>query len=409
MLPENRRSVVEPPNRNASTAQIILAVIGVIAALYLLRAILIPVALSIVIACMLSPLTAFFRRWIPIGPLGALMLFFFLIVGGLYFASLTAESLFRVAQTLPMEIERLAGRMSGRVSDLIRDQPYLRGFLPEPGTIDRLGDTNSALLIEKLSYGLGDLSGWVLQGLIVIVLVVFLLLESRMLTHKLIRFFAKTPAEAARASQTLRQLTQKIRAYLIARTTINLALGLVIALGLWTLGIHFALALGIFAAATNFIPYIGQLIGGALPTLMALGQTGSLADALIVASLYAAVVGIEGYVVTPLVMGRSLDLNGTTVLIACLFWGYLWGLVGLVLAMPITVSMKLVFQTVPELNRWAELMSVDWRTPDPAPEQLRGLAETDSDAHEVVPGRGSWVVKGPMTAPGALAPGAHER
>ena len=58
--------------------------------------------------------------------------------------------------------------------------------------------------------------------------------------------------------------------------------------------------------------------------------------------MYLAVVGIEGYVVTPLVMGRSLDLNGTTVLLACLFWGYLWGLVGLVLAMPITVSLKVV-------------------------------------------------------------------
>ena len=83
------------------------------------------------------------------------------------------------------------------------------------------------------------------------------------------------------------------------------------------------------------------------------------------AAIYLAVVGIEGYVVTPLVMGRSLDLNGTTVLLACLFWGYLWGLVGLVLAMPITVSLKVVLQTIPELNRWAELMSVDWQSPSP--------------------------------------------
>ena len=81
------------------------------------------------------------------------------------------------------------------------------------------------------------------------------------------------------------------------------------------------------------------------------------------AGLYLAVVGIEGYVVTPLVMGRSLDLNGTTVLLACLFWGYLWGLIGLVLAMPITVSLKVVLHTIPELNRWAELMSVDWQLP----------------------------------------------
>jgi hypothetical protein len=98
-----------------------------------------------------------------------------------------------------------------------------------------------------------------------------------------------------------------------------------------------------------------------------MGQTGSIGDALLVAAMYLAVVGIEGYVVTPLVMGRSLDLNGTTVLIACLFWGYLWGLIGLILAMPITVSLKLVFQTVPELNRWAELMSLDWQSPEPGP------------------------------------------
>src|SRR5204862_5304999 len=129
--------------------------------------------------------------------------------------------------------------------------------------------------------------------------------------------------------------------------------------------------LGLFAAMTNFIPYSGQLVGGTLPAVIALGQTGSIGDALIVAAMYLAVVGIEGYVITPLVMGRSLDLNGTTVLIACLFWGYLWGLVGLVLAMPITVRLKVVFQTVPELTRWAELMSLDWGSPQ-ALAALRG-------------------------------------
>ncbi len=77
-------------------------------------------------------------------------------------------------------------------------------------------------------------------------------------------------------------------------------------------------------------------------------------------------------------MGRSLDLNGTTVLIACLFWGYLWGLIGLILAMPITVSVKLVFQTVPELNKWAELMSVDWQSPETAATEPANAAQVDS-------------------------------
>ncbi len=336
-----------------------------IAALYLLRMILVPIAVALVLACMLSPVAGFFRRWFPIGPAGALALFLLLLMGGLYVASLTAEGLLRATHTLPADIERLAGQVSTRISDLARDHPYLRPVLPEPGTIDRLGDTNSALLIEKLSAGLSDFSIWVVQGFIILVLVIFLLVESPMLTNKVIRFFAQTTGEVEKASAMLAAVTRKIREYLVARTLINLGLGLVVALGLWFLNVHFALILGLVAALTNFVPYIGQIVGGALPTAIALGQTGSIGDALLVAALYLGVVGIEGYIVTPLVMGRSLDLNGTTVLIACLFWGHLWGLIGLILAMPITVSLKLVFQTVPELNRWAELMSLDWQSPEP--------------------------------------------
>ena len=218
-------------------------------------------------------------------------------------------------------------------------------------------------MIEKLSYGLTDFTTWVAQGFIILVLVIFMLIESDMLSVKLIRFFARNGTEAEEAGTVLSLITHKIRAYLIARTLINAGLGMVIALALWALKVQFALTLGLIPALTNFVPYVGQMIGGALPTLMTLGQTGSVGPALVVAGIYLAVVGIEGYVVTPLVMGRSLDLNGTTVLLACLFWGYLWGLLGLVLAMPITVSLKVVFQTIPELNRWAELMSVDWQSP----------------------------------------------
>ncbi len=362
---------------DASWAQVVLAVLAIIAALYFLKMILIPVAVAVVLTCMLAPSARFVRQHLRYGPLGALVLFLILVVGGIYLAGLTAESLVRATYTLPLEIERLAGQVSGRITELIRERPYLRAVLPEPGTIDRLGDTNRALLIDKLSYGMTDFTAWVVQGFIILVLVIFLLIESEMLTVKVVRFFAKTPSEVLGANEVLTEITHKIRAYLVARTLLNAGLGVVLALGLWGLNVRFAFILGMVAALTNFVPYIGQMIGGALPTVVALGQTGSMGDALIVAAMYLAVLGIEEYVITPMVMGRSLDLNGTTILIACLFWGYLWGLIGLVLAMPITVSLKVVFQTVPELNRWAELMSLDWQSPQ--------SAATDRDATSAIP------------------------
>jgi AI-2 transport protein TqsA len=358
---------VDRSMRSSSTASTVVAILAVIAALYLLKPILIPLALALLLACLLSPLTTLLRRILPLGQTGAAVVLFLLtVLLGLYVASLTAESLVQAANTLPSDIERLSGRLSSRITDMIRDQPHLRLVLPEPGTIDLLGDTNRALLIDHLSYGLAGLSLQIAQGLVVLILVLFLLAESEMLTPKVIRFFAPTQGDAAAAERTLASLTRQVRAYLVARTLINMALGAAFALALWVLHVHFAVALGVFAAVANFVPYVGQILGGALPSLVALGQTGSVGDALIVAAVFLALVGIEGYIVTPYILGRSLDLNGTTVLIACLFWGFLWGLVGLVLAMPITVTLKLVFQNVPELNRWAELMSRDWQTPTPS-------------------------------------------
>lgn len=368
-------------NRNstfATASLVILATLGLLAALYLMKAILVPIALAFLVACVLSPVTSLMRRVLPLGPTGAAILLFILTATlGLYLASLTAESLVQAANTLPGDIERLAGQISDRMTDMIRDYPYMRGILPEPRTIDSLGDTNRALLIDNLSYGLTDLTGWVAQGFIVLVLVLFLLAESEMLTPKLIRFFAASPNDAERAGLELKSLTRQIRAYLAARTVINLGMGAVVALSLWVLGVKFPFALGLFAAATNYVPYVGQVIGGALPTLVAMGQSAAISDALIVAAMYVAVVGVEGYVITPWVMGRSLDLNGTTVLIACLLWGFLWGLVGLILAMPITVSLKLICQNIPELHRWAELMSRDWHPPEPVLPRPTGTTIAD--------------------------------
>ncbi|MFO0908446.1 MAG: AI-2E family transporter [Isosphaeraceae bacterium] len=227
----------------ASTSLVVLAVLATVAALYLMKAILVPIALALLLAALLSPVTRFLRKILPVGPIGAAVVLFLLAaIVGLYAASLTAESLVQAGNTLPGDIERLAGRLSGRINDVIRDQPYLHSILPEPRTIDQLGDANRNLLIDKLSYGLMDLSTWVVQGFIVLILVLFLLAESEMLSAKVIRFFP--PRDAAKASRTLTDLTRQIRAYLVARTVINLGVGLVIAAALALLRVSFAVPLG---------------------------------------------------------------------------------------------------------------------------------------------------------------------
>ncbi len=341
--------------------------LGVIAALYFLKAIVIPITLAVVIACLLSPLTSLMRRDLNVVQgstavaVGVILLSLLPIS---YLAGLTANSVDRASVTLPRQIADLSRELGNKLLMVRENYPSLRALLPEPSTIDRLGDANAKMLIDSLSYGFSDVLSWLAQAFIVLMLVIFILAESAMLTPKLIRFFAATPGDAASAERALTELTHQIRAYLTARTLINIGLGAVLTVVLMTMGLRYAILVGLLAALTNYIPYVGQVVGGGATALLVLVQTGSFGDTLIAASIYLALVGIEGYIVTPYIMGRSLDLNGTTVLIACLFWGFLWGLVGLVLAMPITVCMKLVFQKVPEFHRWAELMSRDWRMPE---------------------------------------------
>lgn len=350
----------------AATSLVILAVLGSMAAIYLLKVILVPLVLALLLACILSPLTSFLRRMMPLGATGAaVVLFLLLTMLGLYLSTLAAESLLKASDSLPFTHDNFALQVSARVADLTRDSPFLAPLLPDPTTINNLGDQSRTYMIGMLRDRLGDLLGVVAQGLVVLVLALFFLIESEMLGKKLVRFFTHAPGDAHAAEKALQDLVHQVRAYLIARTLINLGLGAVFAVALWFMGVQYAAAQGGMVAVTNFVPYVGQVFGGAVSVMATLIQGKEFGDALIVAAIYLGLLGVEGYIVTPWVMGKSLDLNGTTVLIACLVWGFLWGLVGLVLAMPLAVCMKLVCQNVPGLHRWADLMSCTWVPPSP--------------------------------------------
>lgn len=364
-------------SRTATSALVVLAVLGCMTALYLLRSILIPIALALLLACLFSPVTTAMRRVLKLNATSAAVLLFFLTgLIGLYVISLTTESLIQASETLSSDVKEMAGEMSRRVDDAYRDHPILRGVLPDPHTINVLGDMN-AFLIQGLRKSFSDLTYVLIEGFIVLILVLFLLAEGEMLAPKVIRLFTPTVGDLESAERTLKSITHKVRAFLMARTLINLGLGMVLSVSLWLMGVHYALVLGLIAAVTNYVPYVGQIVGGSIPVVLTLGQTGSLGSALLVAAVFTTIVGLEGYVVTPYIMGRSLDLNGTTVLITCLFWGFLWGLVGLILAMPITASIKLILEEIPDMRPWADLMSQE--RSDPRLERMKADPTIDAD------------------------------
>ena len=114
----------------------------------------------------------------------------------------------------------------------------------------------------------------------------------------------------------------------------------------------------VLLAILNYIPYLGPFLAGVPPLLDAFVST-EFHWLIILSAIYWAIIILEGYLIVPLVMGRSMDLNAVTVMLACLFWELVWGMTGLFLAMPIMAGVKSVCMHVPGWRPWANLMSAE--------------------------------------------------
>jgi hypothetical protein len=125
----------------------------------------------------------------------------------------------------------------------------------------------------------------------------------------------------------------------------------------------------VLAGILTFVPYIGPIIAGVPPTIEAFITQG-YSSALVIVVVYLVVLLVEGYIVFPLVIGRNVQLNATTVLLACMFWWVVWGEVGLFLAVPLMAGVRAICLHVPGWEAWGNLMGME----PTAPGWIRKLA-----------------------------------
>jgi predicted PurR-regulated permease PerM len=122
-------------------------------------------------------------------------------------------------------------------------------------------------------------------------------------------------------------------------------------------GIHFAVLWGVLAFALNFIPNIGSLISVVPPVAITLFQTGSVTKTLVVAGILITIQMVVGNVVEPKVMGRGLNLSPLVVLLSLLFWGWMWGIAGMLLSVPLTAAIKIGMEQLDSTRPIARLMA----------------------------------------------------
>ncbi|MBA4251132.1 MAG: hypothetical protein C0425_11240 [Chlorobiaceae bacterium] len=146
----------------------------------------------------------------------------------------------------------------------------------------------------------------------------------------------------SKLENTVKEITYQIQKYIVAKIAINLVAGLFVALALVLLKIDFPIIWGLFTFFLNFIPSIGSAVALVLPALMALIQHEQLGYFFIVVAVMAVIQTIFFNIIEPHIIGKRLNLNPIVILLSVLIWGYVWGIVGMLLAVPLTAIIKII-------------------------------------------------------------------
>ncbi|MDB2407233.1 AI-2E family transporter [Jannaschia sp.] len=188
------------------------------------------------------------------------------------------------------------------------------------------------------------------QLVLAVVLLYFLLASGDLFIQKAVQV-AHRFEDKRQTVMTIRTIEARLGNYLGAITLINAVLGVVIGLAMWAWGLSAPVMIGAMAMALNFIPFVGAVIGAMVVAVVAFVEFGTLWTALMVFSTYYALTAIEGQIVTPTMVGQRLRLNVVAVFLAVAFFAWIWSVMGMVVAVPMLIVVKVVCDSVPRLRR----------------------------------------------------------
>jgi len=223
---------------------------------------------------------------------------------------------------------------------------------------------------------LGRVVGFLGTSLITLILTVFMLSEARMFGRRL------EAISLARGPNLSRMLsaTKDIQRFLAIKTAVSLVTGVLAGLLCWAAGLDFYVLWGILAFFFNFIPVVGSIIAGVPPTILALLVAG-FPNAILVAGGYLLINNFLGNFVEPMLVGRRFGISTLVVVISVIFWGWLWGPIGMLLAVPLTMVLKVILESSEEF-RWIGVAISAEQPGGSAEKTLLEVTPPSKSAHE---------------------------
>jgi predicted PurR-regulated permease PerM len=365
-----------PSDARTATLQGLLIGVIVIAALYVGREVLLPLALAILLSFVLTPPLLRLRRVkvprvLAVGIVVATAFGIIFALGWLMSREATdlAAELPNYRATLSEKIQSLRqstseSKVLQKAGDILTDlQQQLNqpadGAPPAP-TVGTAAETPDDRPIQVEIHE-PEPTGWALyQSIvgtllpplatagIVLLFVIFILLQREDLRDRLIRLFGG--ADLQRATSTMSDAATRLSRYFLSQVLINFAYGTFIALALWLIGLPSPIAWGVLAMLMRFVPYVGVLIAVSVPLLIAAAIDPGWTTFFLVLALFVVGEMTMGQVVEPQVFGRGTGVTPIAVIGSTIFWTWLWGPLGLLLAMPMTVGLAVLGRHVEGLE-----------------------------------------------------------
>lgn len=352
-----------PPNPRprASGAQVVLATLAVLFALWATRDVLIPLLLAMFFALIGNPIIRALKRLYIPRFLGAL-----LVLGlGLASAGILASQLLEPASTwlrqAPAELHTLAPKLRALLRPMQEANTAAQ-------SIAQAASTGSAKPVRVIKTEVNDpwsdftsapvrIGSALAVVLAVVLLTYFFMVFGESFQRKAI---ALLPGHAQKrvTVQILSAIEAEVSRYVLTITLINCIVGVLLAGILFAIGLPLQQALlwGTVAAVLNFAPYVGPLIGVGMMLLVGFVSFNSLLASLMPAMIYLGLHVLEGEIVTPIVLGRRMAISPLILLLALMVCGWLWGIAGLLLAVPMVVCVKIVLSKLEGMAGWATLL-----------------------------------------------------
>lgn len=343
----------------------LVSIIVIIAVLSLAKGVLIPIALAILVTFLLTPVVGWLGRF-GLGPKFAAVVVVVLVFGFLgtigwivaaQFTNLTAD-LPTYTDNLKKKIAQVRDVGSSgsieKVQEAIKDiTSVIEQQLPNPTgqamPVAQLTEKKSVLIY------LPSLLESALTGLMVMVLVIFMLVEQGDVRDRIIAF--QGYARLTLTTKALDEVSRRISHYLVLQSLVNGGYGLLCGLGLFALGLPYALLWGFLAATMRFIPYVGVMIGSAVPILFSLAVFPGWTQPILAGCLFLLLELSTSSLLEPMLFGWSTGISKVALLVAVIFWTWLWGPAGLLLSTPSTVCLSVLGNNIPQLAFLGVLLS----------------------------------------------------